>query len=289
MKTSMHIRKKRAAFTLVELLAVIAIIGVLVGLLLPAVQAAREAGRRSACQNNMKQMGLAVHMFADVRKIIPPGSYSLTFSGSTRSQYGFAVFLMPFIEQPDLYTKILSDANNNNTLAQNSSYQNRATCGSISTLRCPSDAASAALAKGRQPLNYCANWGDVLVGHNSGHTDMNPRMRGPFVNAGSTFGGKTYNSPVTFAQITDGLSKTVLLGEMGVVENAANSPFGLKASVTNWTGNGTSGVAAPAAPDTSTPNPFSCSLRPQPPRPPVAEAFPRSSTLGQARQRRALA
>ena len=72
---------KQKAFTLIELLVVIAIIGVLVGLLLPAVQQAREAARRSACKNNLKQVGLALHSFESANRALPPG-YLYT-SGAT--------------------------------------------------------------------------------------------------------------------------------------------------------------------------------------------------------------
>ena len=101
----------RSGFTLIELLVVIAIIGVLVGLLLPAVQQAREAARRSACSNNMKQQGLAVHNYADVNPEKFPvgwvGEYENgEWHGDEGEGHGFASRMLPFIEQNNVYKTI---------------------------------------------------------------------------------------------------------------------------------------------------------------------------------------
>ena len=97
----------RRGFTLVELLVVIAIIGTLVGLLLPAVQAAREAARRSQCQNNMKQLGLGVLNFESAsRKLPSPGQCDSTGSSSTTYfVHSIATMILPYIEQTNIYNQ----------------------------------------------------------------------------------------------------------------------------------------------------------------------------------------
>lgn len=104
-------RLRRTGFTLIELLVVIAIIGILIALLLPAVQKAREAARRASCRNNLKQLGLAVHNYHDVHSTIP---YNGDFSearrwprlGGPSASYGQFVRLLPFLEQAGLWNSI---------------------------------------------------------------------------------------------------------------------------------------------------------------------------------------
>jgi len=113
-------RKRFAGFTLVELLVVIAIIGMLVALLLPAVQAAREAARRMQCSNNVRQIGLGLHNFHDTYLTLPPGrikeygsappsqahhKFSIPGAGTTDHRHSWAIFLLPFIEQKNLADK----------------------------------------------------------------------------------------------------------------------------------------------------------------------------------------
>ncbi len=119
MTNRLSVRPARG-FTLVELLVVIAIIGILVSLLLPAVQAAREAARRMQCSNNLKQIGLSLHTFHDTRKFFPPGGISTsTTATALRTKqafnipggvtHGWAVFLLPYVEQQNLYDQYRFD------------------------------------------------------------------------------------------------------------------------------------------------------------------------------------
>jgi len=147
------------AFTLVELLVVIAIIGMLIALLLPAVQAAREAARRMQCQNNFKQMGLAVHNFASANNesIVPLTSGPLTFT--------MWVYMWPFLEQNAHYDKIYnwrcgvaSHGGGNcynlsrSCLSDQLTQGERDSLGSISLMQCPS--------RGRKPISWAGQTGN---------------------------------------------------------------------------------------------------------------------------------
>jgi prepilin-type N-terminal cleavage/methylation domain-containing protein len=96
--------KRRRGFTLVELLVVIAIIGILVGLLLPAVQAAREAARRMQCQNNLKQMGLALHNYESTYGRFPAGGYGTHLNLDTG--FSWMISILPYCEQANIYNQL---------------------------------------------------------------------------------------------------------------------------------------------------------------------------------------
>jgi prepilin-type N-terminal cleavage/methylation domain-containing protein len=127
-------------FTLVELLVVIAIIGVLVAMLLPAVQAAREAARRSSCSNNLRQIGIGVHNHHDTKKYFPPGTtQDQPPFGPAASSWGasWMIYLLPFIEQDALYGKLVIGGGTGYGNAANGPFY---TGYKIPIYRCPSTA-----------------------------------------------------------------------------------------------------------------------------------------------------
>jgi len=134
----------RAGFTLVELLVVIAIIGLLIALLLPAVQSVRESARRTSCGNNMRQVGLALHAITDANQYLPPLS-AITKSGTItkaavqyRGAKGFTAFtwLLPFVEQEGLYRVANQDVN---TTVDGAPGAGRVYSVPVAAFLCPSD------------------------------------------------------------------------------------------------------------------------------------------------------
>jgi prepilin-type N-terminal cleavage/methylation domain-containing protein len=131
-------RQRRTAFTLIELLVVIAIIAVLIALLVPAVQKVREAAARGQCANNLKELGLAMHSYHDLRKSFPGGQYGdynqpSAFGGpfENSESWSWLAFLLPYIEQQGIYTQ-----GNIPTTPIN---QSSAPSAVIQTFLCPSD------------------------------------------------------------------------------------------------------------------------------------------------------
>lgn len=217
----------RRAFTLVELLVVIAIIGILIALLLPAVQAAREAARRSQCSNNLKQLGLALHNYHDSNKAFPSLGQGTDCSGCTRerdSTYGHMsglVVMLPYLEQTPLYDKFSSP---------NSGYQ---AWGPVpwygwnfaphhdqpTSVLCPSDSESGRTVDLGQAYwwqgdnSYIFSTGDDVITYSRGQR----RPRGLF--------GE--NSFITFADIKDGTSNTIAMSEAVVnKQNGARTTRG---------------------------------------------------------------
>jgi prepilin-type N-terminal cleavage/methylation domain-containing protein/prepilin-type processing-associated H-X9-DG protein len=210
----------RRGFTLVELLVVIAIIGTLVGLLLPAVQAARETARQSSCLNNLKQLGLALQNHHDAKGCFPIGinnpinNWTVDSSLVPYARGGWFPYLLPFCEEQRLYDKWLARVSAGTDGFMDFPDQTQI----VSGFSCVSDPNARVLGLRGFKSNYALCGGGYRWG--GGTTDINGKpVTGIFGPVGSknTTGSK-------IKDITDGLSKTVLAGEINLVRDTEGTP-----------------------------------------------------------------
>ncbi|MDR2346078.1 MAG: DUF1559 domain-containing protein [Planctomycetaceae bacterium] len=217
-------------FTLVELLVVIAIIGILIALLLPAVQAAREAARRIQCSNNMKQFGLALHNHHDIHSKLPAARSVLnnynTGIGMNDAHgsgiVGAIVFLLPYMEQGAMYELI---ENNSKTAANGSSPWDNTylTDKKIPTLYCPSDPNAqkrTATIPSRLPIPGISRM-NIMVSHGDGMWHNNRPDAGES-SATSRVSKRGIFAPLTYHKLSackDGTSNTIAASESVIGEN----------------------------------------------------------------------
>ncbi|MDB5351412.1 MAG: Prepilin-type N-terminal cleavage/methylation protein/prepilin-type [Planctomycetota bacterium] len=193
------------AFTLIELLVVISIIGILIALLLPAVQAAREAARRAQCVNNLKQMGLALHNYEGIHQALPSGYVSLVDATGTElgPGWGWSAMVLPQIEQTNVFSAV------NFSISIEAAGNQTARLVTIAGFHCPSDrvmpswpAVDRDLLTGAAIREICRLAPSNYVGMN-GVSEPGPDGEGLLFR----------NSRVAYRDITDGLSQTIAIGE----------------------------------------------------------------------------
>ena len=182
---------KAAGFTLVELLVVIAIIGILIGMLLPAVQAVREAARRTQCANNLKQIGLALHNHHAAKQEFPIGTVEFRLNSDTsQRQLAWSAFLLPFLEQQNVFDQLdLQQAFD--------AVDNRAAAATVlSNYLCPSTVRETDQPDGRGACDYGGIFGERIISPN------NPPK-----------GVMLIDRAISIRDITDGTSHTLIVAE----------------------------------------------------------------------------
>ncbi len=238
--------RERRGFTLVELLVVIAIIGILVALLLPAIQAAREAARRSQCVNHLKQIGLAIHNFADARNGLPPSTvgYDRTSTGRHEPRASFWILILPYLEQEANYDLVHSTTDGfaepvTNPIFWNTLSREERNSFSISTYFCPSRRSRGdvmgdgeatvqggihgprgdyAMVQGRERRHW-ALWLNNYEPY-EGEVSL---QRGPLRSARWTgTGPQSWRPRDTFAWWRDGMSNQIVVGEKQIHQDHIN-------------------------------------------------------------------
>lgn len=265
---SLSFRSRRSrGFTLIELLVVIAIIAILIALLLPAVQQAREAARRTQCKNNLKQIGLAFHNYHDIYNTLPPAYVTFASNGNATSEvgvYSWSSFILPQLEQANAYQSLnvgnvpleVNAANVNNLRILQTPQP---------AFRCPTDVGPALNNFVNASGLAADNWYNMNISNGSAQVPIatsnyvmvtgtgvsttpaaNPTNR--TASACAPMGVGFRNSKINFRDITDGTSNTLLVGERawkyGPVNVGAATVFGFSASVNDPSGSANIKAAA---------------------------------------------
>lgn len=226
----------RRGFTLVELLVVIAIIGTLVGLLLPAVQAAREAARRTTCTNNLKQLATAVHLYETAKRTFPPAALnpdyratSSAFSGNATQRLSWIVCCLPYLEEVSLHESVVNYTKKSSRFPNDLTPLNGTPSPYLQQpvfLLCPSDQNAYPDAEKRGDSAY---GGIGVTSYRGNRGDMwidwwFTQARGPL--------GAGFTGSCSQKKILDGSSKTLLLAEGVVGDNSNNVLGGVATGVT---------------------------------------------------------
>lgn len=213
--------KKRRGFTLIELLVVIAIIAILVSLLLPAVQQAREAARRTQCKNNLKQLGLALHNYHDVFNTMPPGYvFDDNYTEDRSAYWGWSTFILPYIEQGTLYAA-LDPGQTPMPVALNNATQRNLMQTTLPAFRCPSDTGPATHATSGVVRQFQDSQGTArtaAVSNYVGGNTTQESLRNPPRDRRGMF---WENSRVKFRDMTDGSSNVIAIGERQYFQTAS--------------------------------------------------------------------
>jgi len=217
------VRALKPGFTLVELLVVIAIIGVLVGLLLPAVQSAREAARRMQCSNNLKQIGLSFHNYESTHKRVPRAAshmaWTRTLPGTANSNwhgYSAHTMILPYIEQGNIFNnfQFLDSHYSTAVIAPVTIAPLTNARRTISSFVCPSDLP--------YPSAVDIGWNNygVSEGSNSAYGNWNTV---PALTAADQNGFFKRDRETAFGAISDGLSNTIMVGEFNKGDNSSTN------------------------------------------------------------------
>ena len=208
---------RRGAFTLIELLVVIALIAILIGLLLPAVQKVRDAAARAQCQNNMKQLGLALHNFHDSHGVFPASGWTMAGPGNPAGKYvGWRPLTLPFIEQENLQK--LYDFNLDWWQGTNVP----ASAIPVKTYQCPAvpqraDVMSAVAHTPRPAMTFSNPIAptdyEAIMGVQPG--SINPHLGSNYYNSGNRFSVMYRNSRTRMTDVQDGTSSTIMVVECG--------------------------------------------------------------------------